>query len=292
MQDLVDTLRKQEDTFQGMTQPILLNASGKESLGGIKSVGITTQLQDAQVAFEPQIDLIETGTATSTTSSIFTGITLFDTAATFVTNGVKRGDTLVQVGTPTRHANVLDVVSETELFSTHLDNSEAAGWTASDVYEVFENDVGKFTDGNLTALSGEAAFPTFGLFAQVELSTSASIVGVDSVSGYMRAIGSDDASGELAAQNLRDGALTMRVGTVNDAVFSPTITQFEADGFDVLVANDADHFRDAGLIFSSGSLSGQPRGVTATAVQNGRILFTVEALTDFPANGDTFVVVG
>ena len=114
----------------------------------------------------------------------------------------------------------------------------------------------------------------------------------------MLKLGSDDAAGALAAQNLRDSALTIRVGTVNASVVTPTASQFEADGFDVAVANDDDHFRDAGLIFfertdsPTMSLVGQPRGILGSTVQNGRILFTITAATDAPADGDTFVVIG
>lgn len=51
MQDLVDTVRKLEDTVRGMSELKLLNASGKEALGGGVTVGITVELQNAVVEF-------------------------------------------------------------------------------------------------------------------------------------------------------------------------------------------------------------------------------------------------
>ena len=53
MQDLVDTVRIDEYSFStpGMANPKLLNASGKEDLGGGVLVGITADLQDAQLSF-------------------------------------------------------------------------------------------------------------------------------------------------------------------------------------------------------------------------------------------------
>lgn len=179
MQDLVDSVRKQEDTFQGMGQPHLLDASGKQDLGGGVSVGITVQLQDATVAFTAQYNVLSTGTATSTTSSIATGITLVDTGATFQADGVKRGD-LVLNTTTQEHANVIDVPSENALFMTHLDNLPASGWTSSDAYDVFQEDIGKYQGGNLVAVDDllaaiDPVMPTFGVFAQIERSSSATL---------------------------------------------------------------------------------------------------------------------
>lgn len=52
MQDLVDTLRVIEEVTRAMPEPKLLNAAGKEPLGGGVSVGITASLQNALLAFE------------------------------------------------------------------------------------------------------------------------------------------------------------------------------------------------------------------------------------------------
>jgi hypothetical protein len=52
IQDLVDTCRYFENLPQGMLHPKLIDAAGKEFLGGITYVGVTATLQNAVLAFE------------------------------------------------------------------------------------------------------------------------------------------------------------------------------------------------------------------------------------------------
>ncbi len=52
IQDLVDTLRDQEDEMINLTYSRLINAAGKEPLGGGVSVGITATLQNALLQFQ------------------------------------------------------------------------------------------------------------------------------------------------------------------------------------------------------------------------------------------------
>lgn len=52
MQDLLDTLRHLESQGNAMDDPPIVDASGKESLGGGTKVGITVKLLNAKVAFE------------------------------------------------------------------------------------------------------------------------------------------------------------------------------------------------------------------------------------------------
>ncbi len=52
IQDLVDTCRDHEDRPVNMDRPILIDAAGKEPLGGIVYVGVTATLQNAVIAFE------------------------------------------------------------------------------------------------------------------------------------------------------------------------------------------------------------------------------------------------
>ena len=65
MQDVVDTLRKQEDSFRGMSESRLLSAAGKEELGGGVRVGITVSLENTLIAFEGRTTPAQVGTATS-----------------------------------------------------------------------------------------------------------------------------------------------------------------------------------------------------------------------------------
>jgi len=52
VQDIVDTCRNFEDSSEGMLQPPLIDAAGKEPLGGTTYVGITATFQNAYLAFE------------------------------------------------------------------------------------------------------------------------------------------------------------------------------------------------------------------------------------------------
>ena len=51
MQDLLDTLRRLEAQPSAMDDPYIVDASGKENLGGGTKVGITVQLQNAKIGF-------------------------------------------------------------------------------------------------------------------------------------------------------------------------------------------------------------------------------------------------
>jgi len=72
-QDVVETIRKIEDSFRGMSETKLVDASGKEDLGGGVNVGITYQLQDDQVQFEDRQTPVETGTITTASSGAVGG---------------------------------------------------------------------------------------------------------------------------------------------------------------------------------------------------------------------------
>ena len=52
MQDLVDTARVLEEDINALDDNHLVNAAGKEDLGGGVKVGITVTLQNAKIAFE------------------------------------------------------------------------------------------------------------------------------------------------------------------------------------------------------------------------------------------------
>ena len=52
MQDLLDTLRWEESSVENMDNKPIVNASGKEPLGGGTKVGLTVALQNAVIGFE------------------------------------------------------------------------------------------------------------------------------------------------------------------------------------------------------------------------------------------------
>ncbi len=55
VQEIVDTCRFFEDSEEGNNYEFLIDAAGKEPLGGDVSVGITATLQNAQLAFEARL---------------------------------------------------------------------------------------------------------------------------------------------------------------------------------------------------------------------------------------------
>lgn len=91
-----------------------------------------------------------------------------------------------------------------------------------------------------------------------------------------------------AAADLGRAAATTLPGTVDTAGFTPTQTEFEAS--DITEAT-SDHYKGRIVIFTSGALKDQASDVTAYSLVTGRGHFTVSALTEAPANTDTFVIV-
>lgn len=180
-QDVVDTLRLTEESFQGQAHPRLIDASGKEDLGGGASVGITYALQDNQIQFEDRDTPVETGTITSNSGSLIGGrIAVIDNTALFQTNNVARGSFVIN-WTDNTIVSVQEVVSETELRVRPPTSGATNDYTIGDAYSVFNVERVDLTGGNATAVDGVAAaidpvVPSVGTYAIITLSTSASIV--------------------------------------------------------------------------------------------------------------------
>ena len=151
MQDWVDTARIEEEAFKGMAFEHLIDASGKQDLGGGVLVGITVANQNCQVAFEARTTPAQTGTVTTGSSAPVTGtITFIDTSATFVTNGVAPGSLVINF-TDQSIADVVEVVSETELKTKVLVNGIGNTFDVADVYHVFNIVQCNVEGGNLVA---------------------------------------------------------------------------------------------------------------------------------------------
>lgn len=186
MQDLMDTLRKQEDSFQGMTYPKLANASGKEDLGDGVSVGITVGEQNLRLGFEGRTTPAETGTVSTIPGSPIAGRDSFtDGSADFVTAGVERGSLVINF-TDHSVAEVISRTSATQLVTKTLVNGMTNTYSVSDIYHVF-NIIQCFANGgNLTAVDDvdatmNAIQPT--PFTQVVTQASSSAVQVSTGSG-------------------------------------------------------------------------------------------------------------
>lgn len=156
-QDVVDTLRGGEFSFSGLPFLKLLNASGKEDLGGGVSVGITASLQDAQVAFEGRTTPAQTGTVTTGSGApVADRQTLFDTSATFITNGVQRGSLVINF-TDQSIAEVYSVESEAELKTKGLVNGLGNTYGITDVYQIFNIVQCEMTGGNVVSVDSLGA---------------------------------------------------------------------------------------------------------------------------------------
>ena len=92
-----------------------------------------------------------------------------------------------------------------------------------------------------------------------------------------------------AATKLNASADTMIIGTVNDANFTPTTTEFRVTG---ITDAEENQYKNRRLIVTSGTLIRQVTSITASSLVSGETHFTVSpALTQALADGDTVLVV-
>lgn len=178
--DLHETLLDLEWGVEGMLWPHLRNTSGGEALGGGVTVGVTSELQNAQIAFEARTTPLESGTATSATSPSLGVIVLEDTGATFQTNNVSRGDLIINVtdGSQCTVIALDGTTPETKLTATALIGGTDNDFDISDAYDIYDVVQCRVTGGNLVAVDDVAAelspiFPTFGTQVLTTASSSA-----------------------------------------------------------------------------------------------------------------------
>lgn len=182
IQDLHDTLREIEDDIWNLKEPRLVDSAGKEALGGGVLVGITSELQDAQLAFEARTTELESGTVT--TADIL-GLTLTDSAALFVTNGVARGDLIYNCADGSA-ASVVTVLSETSVLTTGLIGGTDNQFDLGDDYVVYDVVQCNVSGGNLVAVDDVGAdispiFPTFGTQVVRASSSSATLQELEAI---------------------------------------------------------------------------------------------------------------
>lgn len=178
MQDYVDTLREIEDDFQNMGFPSLIQASGKEDLGGGTLVAITVEEQNLQLAFQPRTTPAVTGTVTTASGppSLLNRISFVDTGADFVTAGVIPGSYIVN-WTDRSVSDVVRVINSTTLELRTPDQGTDNEYDLNDEYSLWNITQVRTSGGNLVAVdeldaSISAILPTWG--TQVILTTSSS----------------------------------------------------------------------------------------------------------------------
>lgn len=205
MQDYVDTVRPFESSFIAMSFPFLMQASGKEDLGGGVSVAITAEEQDLKLSFESELVPAETGTVTTPSGApdVNNEQTFVDSAAAFEANNVTRGSFLINF-TDLSVADVVEVVNEMTLITTALTNGGNNQWDTADVYHCF-NIIQKTTQGgNLVAVDAvDVAFPAIlpTAFTQViqQASSSATLQNLDSLEVQLNTIEAQTTAAAIGA---------------------------------------------------------------------------------------------
>lgn len=151
-QDIVDTLRTKEETFRGLSEFKLLDAAGKEELGGGVRVGITVALQNTQIAFEGRTTPAQIGSVTTDSTTPIAGrIQLIDTSATFLTNNIVRGSLIINFNDQSV-AEVYSVESETQLTTKLPVNGIDNSFDIGDTYHIFNIQQCDISGGNVVAL--------------------------------------------------------------------------------------------------------------------------------------------
>jgi hypothetical protein len=148
LQELVDLIRDWEVFPWNLTYPYIVTASGKQDLGGGTLVGITAQLQNAQLAFEARPIHVADGTNTALDTA---GRLLTDAAATFVISGVLPGATVLNID-DLSIMTVIEVISDTQLLGTGLLDGALNQWAIGNHYKIWNPVSCRVTAGNLTAV--------------------------------------------------------------------------------------------------------------------------------------------
>lgn len=220
IEDLQDTLLSLEDDEEGIVWPHLRETSGGEDLGGGVTVGLTMELQNAQVAFSPRTTQTSSGTVTTANSA---GTTLIDSAATFVTDGVTAGATIVNF-TDQSVATVVSVDSETQLTCYQLADGADNQFDSSDAYKVWNETQCEVAGGNLVAVNDADAtissiFPTFGTQVLKTSASSATTQNQEALehSSFNGYVAIDQVSG-TAGTEFPAGTLQQPVDNITDAI--------------------------------------------------------------------------
>ena len=273
MQDLVDTLRISEEGFhEGLAFAKLVNASGKEDLGGGTSVGITVSLQNTKLSFEARTTPAQTGTVTTGSAAPVSGTISFeDTSATFVTNGVGRGSLVINF-TDQSIADVVEVIDETHLKTKTLVNGSDNSFDFGDSYQVFNVVQCTANGGNLVAVdsTGNTVSPILPTaFTQVILTNSASATLQELTTIQYSAFG-----GGVHVSASGTSGTTFPTGTPQQPVNNLTdaLTIAVARGLEEIHIADASFTIDTGLDYTGFRFVGNGETRTSLTLSTAAIL--------------------
>jgi len=147
IQNIVDAIRAWEDSEEGHTFPFIIDAAGKENLGGGVTVGITATLNNAQLRFSARPTPMTTGTITTANPL---GQYLIDSTADFIADGIYVGATVFNYTTGAMETII--GIDSTSLFSFTLQAGSRTDWQVGDKYYVYPNDQCSISGGNLVAV--------------------------------------------------------------------------------------------------------------------------------------------
>ena len=223
VQELVDACREWEDSPAGMGHEPLIDAAGKEDLGGGVSVGITATLQNTVVMFQPRTTPIDDGVGRTCDQTDSSGKQLYVNDADFVSAGVAVGDTVRNVTTG-EWGTVTQIVDQYTLSHFPLSGFGGLGWTAGDNYRVFENENCSVTGGNVVAVDADgdqtdAFMPSPNVFLRTTSSSSATLMELAAIqySSYGGGVTVDVANG-VSGTAYPIGTPQQPVGNFTDAL--------------------------------------------------------------------------
>jgi hypothetical protein len=262
--DLQDTLLDLEDDDEGMVWPHLRETSGGEALGAGVTVGITTELQNAQLAFAARTTSSSEGTATTGNAA---GIKLIDSAASFETDGVSNGDVIVNF-TDKSVASVITVDSQIQITHEPLADGTGNDWDVNDEYKIWPWTVCEVTGGNCVAVDDVAAeidpvLPRFGVSYLRTSSSSATLQELSAIqfSSFNGGVTVDIANGVSGT--------VFPVGTPQDPVnnMADALTIAAARGFTAFFIN-GNVTLDSGLNYEQYSFYGESMDKTTITVSS------------------------
>ncbi len=232
--DSHDTLTGIGDATEGSQFPGLVQSAGGEDLGGGLSVGLTTTLQNVQYA-PTRTASRSTGTATSTDN---TGGTFVDSGADFVSDGVARGDWIINF-TDQSVTEVLTVTNLTTLQIRVPSDGSNNFFTSADIYKVWEVSEFELAGGNFVAVDESLVnikplFTTFGRFiTKASASTATGIAVGSGLSGAQatqlielwRLQGLDISNPMTVTPTTRDAGAGIGQAISGDGVNTTTVTR-------------------------------------------------------------------
>jgi len=223
IQELYNAIREWEDFAIHADDDTLIDAAGKEALGGGVTVGITATLQNTQVLFTGNLTPLDDGSGRTCDATDSTGTQLYVDDADFVTAGVEVGDAVYNE-TTNEWATITEVVDLNTLNHLALSGQGGSGWTSGDNYQVMENISCTMSGGNLVAVDdvGSELDPIIpSPFVQVARtsSSSATIQEIDAIrySSYQNAVWVDT-TGSQTGTAFPSGTREYPVNNVADAL--------------------------------------------------------------------------